>query len=391
MDTAPAVPDSDTSAFDAAYAFAERLIYATPEQLVIIVLVAMVSHLLNSFTTYPRILFVSDDPGSGKSTGLHFMRIMGWHAWVATNATEPAIKSKFLEGEILLIIDEISKLFGESGLNGKQSPKYTILVSGYEQGATAPFSNGKVAEDVLIHGVAAAAGLRTAAPKDLRDRSVIIHMRKAPNKVAELLEDALDASVRAEGFAIQDSLHRWCRSNADDVFEVFKNRLRGIHPKLTGRRRQIWGPMFAIAMVLGGDVPQRCLDAFNEIALDAGDRPVLLPEAQVLLDAADFTDLHGGPECFIFSADLLVYLKDQDRELYTKMSDRYLAKLMSRALGTTQTIRGTFIYDPDNGPGKPHKGWPMAEHLLRAIDLRQKLNMQMNEEPEGDEFDRFFD
>jgi hypothetical protein len=378
---------------DYARAFAGRLVYATPEQLDALTLLVTVSHVINCFTTVPRGLAVSDEPGSGKSTVLHFARMLGWRAWSGTNATEPAIKAKFIEGECTLIVDEISKLFGESGMNGKNSKLYQLLVSGYESGATTAFSAGRVTEDVPIYGVAVAAGLRKAAPDDLRSRSVIWQMKPAPPAVAEALEDALDPSTRAYGLDLGKALHKWARSSAEEMREFAKNGLRGLHPKLNGRRRQVWGPLFAVAHVAGSDWPARCLRAFLDLALDSGERPVLVPEEQVLLDAADFTGQHGTEEGWITSRDLLTWLKGTERELYWPMSDRALGKLMTATLGATRAERCSFVYPQPEDEGKVpvHKGWFMAEHLLHAADLRAQLNLVLHEKQEPDDIDMMFE
>lgn len=381
--------DTEPTALDYARNFTETVVAATPEQLDALVLTCAVSHSVASFTTVPRLLAVSDDAGSGKSTAaIHIPRMLAWRPWVGNNATEPAVKAKFIEGETTLLVDEISKLFGESGMNGKQSKLYAVLVAGYESTAIVSFSAGRVTEDVPIYGVAFMAGLRKAAPDDLRSRCIILQMKPASGMAAATLEDALDPGVRAAGSQIGKSLHAWVRQNNDLLSDYAKNHLRGIHPKLTGRRKQVWGPLFAVAAAAGGSWPQRCLRAFLELALDEGERPVLVPEQQVLLDFADYADATGTD--VVFSRDLLTYVKSVDREMYVPMSDRDLAKLMSRALEPAQKIRGTFAYTPDDGAGDPHAGWHVTEHMIRANNLRYKLNMIVAEKPVPDEFDVFF-
>lgn len=370
--------------------FTETVVAATPEQLDALVLTCAVSHSVGSFTTVPRLLAVSDDAGSGKSTAaIHVPRMLAWRPWVGNNATEPAVKAKFIEGETTLLVDEISKLFGESGMNGKQSKLYAVLVAGYESTAIVSFSAGRVTEDVPIYGVAFMAGLRKAAPDDLRSRCIILQMKPASDSAAANLEDALDPGIRAAGTQIGKSLHAWIRQNNGFLEDYAKNHLRGIHPKLTGRRKQVWGPLFAVAAAAGGDWPQRCLRAFLELALDEGERPVLVPEQQMLLDFADFSDSAGDD--VVFSRDLLTYVKGLDREMYRAMSDRDLAKLMARSLEPAQSIWGTYSDETDS-EAKPtaHKGWYASEHMIAANDLRAKLNMVMHEKPELDEYDVFY-
>ena len=384
------VTETEPSTMDYARNFTETLVAATPEQLDALVLACAVSHSVRCFTPVPRVLCVSDEPGSGKTTaGIHVPRMLAWRFWVGNNATEPAVKSKFNEGETTLGIDEISKLFGEAGTNGKQSKLYAVLVAGYESTAQVSFSANRVTEDVDIYGVAFMTGLKKAAPDDLRSRCIILNMKPASAATAADLEDALDPGVRSVGIQIGKSLHAWVRSNNQFLTDYAKNGLRGIHPKLVGRRKQVWGPLFAMAAAAGGDWPQRFLRAFLELALDEGERPVLVPEQQMLLDFADYADAAKAE--VVFSTDLRYYVKSLDREMYGQMSDRDFNKLMVKALDQTQPIRGTLAYAdklyPEGESPAVNRGWHASEHMIRANDLRAKLNMVMHEKPEMDEYD----
>lgn len=321
------------------------------------------------------------------TAAIHVPRMLAWRPWCGNNATEPAVKAKFIEGECTLLVDEISKLFGESGMNGKQSKLYAVLVAGYESTSVVSFSAGRVTEDVPIYGVAFMAGLRKAAPDDLRSRCIIVQMKPASGATAERLDDALDPGVRAAGTQIGKALHAWVRQNNGFLADYAKNGLRGIHPKLTGRRKQVWGPLFSVAAAAGGTWPQRCLRAFLELALDEGERPVLVPEQQMLLDFADYADGTRQAEGIVFSRDLLTFVKSLDREMYRPMSDRDLAKLMALALGSSQAIRGAYYYNPEASAGETHRGWYASEHMIRANDLRAMLNMTVQAEVPQDEFD----
>lgn len=389
--------DKQKTGLDFARDFTASLVAATPEQLDALALTCAVTHCIELFTTVPRLLATSAQGGSGKSTVLHAAKMLAYNGWWATNATEPAVKSAFLGNEgkanqVTLLVDEISKIFGEAGVGGKTNKIYTILVQGYESTATYSFSSGHSTQDIPIYGVAFMAGLKTAVPPDLRSRSIEIRMKEASARALAGLEDALDPDTRHIGMITGLALRSWVRhpERLERIQDYAKNGLRCIHPKLTGRRRQVWGPLFTIAAAAGGDWPRRCLRAFTTLALDTSDRPALALPQQILLDASDYARDHAAPDGTVFSRDMLRYFKELDREVYAPLSDRAFAKLMSEALGDPRPIRGTFVYDPDDGPGEPHKGRYASDFEHEAEALRSELSLSCGITTR-DEWDAAFD
>jgi uncharacterized protein DUF3631 len=338
----PPQPEEDLSTpLDSVRDFLAGILYATDEQLDALALVMAVTHATDAFTTLPRVLVTSEKPQTGKSIVLTLAQMLCANGWKA-DPTGPALKAKFIEpqpdgGTVTLILDEISKVFGESGLNGRTSPIYKILVDGYANDGTFNHSVAKVAMDVSCFCVAFMAGLRTAAPEDLKQRSIHILMKPKPGSLA--LENARDPDTKVDGDALGVVLHGWVRENTGVLREISRNRLHGIHPKLTDRRREIWGPLFAVAMAEGGDWPQRCMGAFRKIALDASDGPRPTIPQQIVMDLADLIERESLPQ--VFAIDAVEYLRAMiDRPEYEALSDRGLAKRIAAALGESQTIRG---------------------------------------------------
>lgn len=370
---ASAVPDAIRS-------FLGDMIYASDAQLDALTMALAITHAVDSFTTVPRILVTSDDPESGKTTVLDAARMLAFNAWMA-DATSYALRAKYQEPErVTVIVDEISKIFGESGLNGRTNPIYKLLAEGYRNTATLSLSVNRTAVDVSSFGVAFLAGLRTAVPSDIRSRSITIKMKPAPTS-AKLI-DALNPSTETEGKELRASLHAWAGQHKDEMRRTVLNGLRNVHPKLRARRLQIWGPLFAAAFAAGDDWPARILAAFVDMALDQSDKPVLTPAQVLLLDTADILVKTGVDR--IFTADLVSELRQmEDRELYTKTSDDYLVmSLLPKALGESQTLRGTSL------AGQRVKGKArMAMPILQAAQaLREALYPPM-EESEPDETD----
>jgi hypothetical protein len=378
-DNQTTIPESH--ALDEVRKYLASTIYAPDEALDAIALVLAVSHTPDSFNTVPFVLVRSKYAASGKTTVLDAALACGGNAWDGSNATEPGIKSKLLslrdeDKRLTLVVDEISKIFGESGLNGRTNPLYRLMVPRYRKTAMFSFSNNKVAEEVPSYGVTFMAGLQTAAPNDIKTRSIEIDMMPKPAKVH--LDDSQDADVIKFGEMLGDVLHQWAKARADVFHVIARDRLRTIHPKLHSRRKQIWGPLFAVAAAAGGSWPARCMEAFQMLALEASEKPVLTPSQQTLLDSADI--LRASGEDRILAPALRALLQDlPDRSMYD-IGDGMFMKVMVDALGPATPMR----HDAERG-----RGYMATEIIARADDLKRALT-PVCEDPEDDEITSFF-
>lgn len=359
---------------------ADRTIYASRELKDAVIMGAAVSHALDASRTVPRFLITSPFKECGKSTVLYFAEDLSLNGW-SSNPTSFALRAKYIEGPVTLCFHEISKVFGENGLRGQTNPIYQIACDGYSVKGTLSLSNG-TAQDISCYGVAFFAGLRKAAPDDLRSRCVIGEMRPKPEGV--VLEDILDEDVEAEARELQDCLHAWVRSNIEDL-KKYNKQLRGIHPRLTSRKAQIWGPMWSIAKAAGGEWPARWKRAFEALALDSANKAVLLPEQKIVRDAGAYLrSLPAEPEpVYLTSRTLLDHLRTVDEKMYPKLTDYKIAKLMAMGLGKSSVL--TF---PDRST---HKGWHVCD-VMETVRAQEELFDEAEEElPEPDEYDTFFD
>jgi hypothetical protein len=369
-------------ALDAIRQYAGRTIYATDEALDALTLALAVSHAPDSFNTVPQVLVRSDKAASGKTTVLDAALACGGNAWDGSNATEPGIKAKLLalssEGQRLtLVVDEISKIFGEAGLNGRTNPLYKLMVPRYRKTAKFAFSSNKTAEEVSSYGVTFMAGLQSAAPADLQSRSIKISMVPKPPEIQ--LDDSQDADVMKVGAMLGDVLHAWAASRSDSFRLMARDGLRNIHPKLANRRKQVWGSLFAVAAVAGGDWPARCMAAFQALALDASDKPVLTPSQRALLDTADILASQGLDR--ILNTDLRDALREiPDREAYD-VGDQMFMRVIIDALGPADQIRD------GEKRGRGYRALPVIE---KATRLREALTPAEDDTSEVDEVEDFF-
>jgi hypothetical protein len=363
-------------------AFTDRIIYAKDWQKDAMVLYFQSTHITQVLNTTGRLLITSREPTSGKTTVLDAAAMMCHNFWMA-DPTKWALQAKFIEpGGVTVGMDEISQVFGASGLRGRGNPLYKPMVEGYRRTATFSVSVDRSPMDVSSYCPVVMAGLKTAAPPDLRARSIIIEMRQCPATVN--LEDSLDEGVEADGRRIGEQMHAWAKLHIDEM-PALARAVRRLHPKLKGRRLQIWGPLGAVAIKAGPEWEARFLAAFTALALDESEKPVLSAEEQVLMDTAAYLNDPATPESrYLLSADLLAHLRKLDEKLYTSKSDRQMAILMTAGLGAASVLT---LAAPTR---RTAKGWH-ADAVRRAGAALVAALAPAAEEEQEDEFDDFFD
>jgi hypothetical protein len=359
---------------------ADRTVYATEEAKTVAILASASSHALDASQTQPRVLVTGKTGQCGKSTLLYFAENICLNGW-SSNPTSFALRAKFIEGPVTIFIHELSKIFGENGLRGATHPVYQIACDGYSVKGKLSLSNG-TAQDISCYGVAFFAGIKKAAPDDLRSRCIIIEM--APKPESMYLEDILDEDVEAEALELQDVLHAWVRSEIKNL-KAYNKALRGVHPRLTSRKAQIWGPLYAIAKAAGPVWVARWRRAFEMLALDDASRAPLMPEQKIVRDAGALirSRPEDSVEPYLTSRELLEFCRNVDERLYPRLSDYKMAVLMARGLGKTNTL--TF---PDR---HTQKGWYVCEVMEIVKEQEAALEPDEEEIPEPDEYDTFFD
>lgn len=340
----------DSAPLDDTREFISECVYARPEKLDAITLLIAASHACDAFMTVPRLLVVSDARAlqagfqTGKTTVLDMVLMLAGNPLDASG-TQPGLSAAFINNvnkpALTIVRDEIHHVFGRNGLGGNSHPLYDPLVRGYRRNATHLFSSGHNASLVSIYGVAAMAGLGNAVPGDLRSRCVVISMDPKPESMLLRPTGAEDTLVLGRSY--EESLHAWVRGN----FGLMKTWARNtpgfrLHPKLGNRREEIWKPLFAVAAAAGGTWPTRALIAFETLALDASDRPVLTPRQQVMLDMGAVFRAHPRAK-FLTVAQLhdgLLKLPHAG-ELYDNLSNKAICDLMARAAGQQSDVKWT--------------------------------------------------
>jgi hypothetical protein len=347
--------------------FVSEIAYASDVGRWAVVLQLAVGHATGDiFPTRGHTLIRAKGPKCGKTTlGADVPMLLGHNPWkVGKQTTDPAIMHKFFDAPPLLICDDIGKVFGDSGQNGKTTTLYSILIDGYRKRATVSMSRNSVTQDVPAYAMAWLNGLHNAVPGDLETRCVRIPAVKRPRNVS--LRSALSPDSEAEAAGLRELLHAWVAGNKEDMKWFALNRVEGLHEKLFDREAQIWGPMFAVANSAGGDWPARCMQAFITLELDGSNQPLITPDQQLVLDSADVCKaLHLRN---VFLPDLVTSLRLIPDKVYSELSDMRLLEKLDAVLGEPTQITGKNLA----GKHVRAEGWLCQTIYNNAATIRKQ-------------------
>ncbi len=284
-------PEVSLTILDEVLDHLETYLSITRPQGVAMTLMAAATWATPALVTTFRGLWVSDEPESGKTEAM--MRV----AELCANPQDVSGTSYALQSSLAMAqntpevprptfyCDEISDIFGRSGLSGSRSPIAEVLRKGYKFGATKRWSVNRVPETFSIFTPFLMTGLKVAVPADIRSRCIVITMKAGtPKRYFDVRTGEQEAAELAEalGQAVKTVMP-----------DIYRFRARGLHPKLVGRRLEVWEGLLACATLLGG---QRWLNmgvaAFTELAINGSAQLALTPRQRIVEAAAE---LLNGP------------------------------------------------------------------------------------------------
>lgn len=345
--------------------FVSEIAYAPDPTRWMIVLQLAVGHAgPETFPTRGHTLIRCNKPKCGKTTlAADVPMLLANNPWrVGKKTTDPALMHKFLEDiPPDLIGDDIGKIFGDAGNNGKTSTLYSAMIDGYRNDATVSMSRGGVTRDVPAYCVSWLNGLDKAVPGDLATRCARGVAVKRPNNVS--LRSALHPDTKIEAEGMRKLLHVWVSQNKEAMGYFTLNRAEGLHPKLYDREYQVWGPMAGVANSAGGDWPRRFMTAFVTLELDATDQPLITPDMQLVLDVANVCKSYHVQR--VFTADLVEQLRNVPERPYSELSDGRLLDLLDGVLGDAIELRAkTLMGDEATG-----EGWLTQRVFKQAAEI----------------------
>jgi putative DNA primase/helicase len=257
-----------------------------------ITLWTLLTWMVNAFTISPRLAITSPTKGCGKTTVLRFLSRVVRRPKRAGSISPSALFRVIEALRPTILLDETEKYIENGG------DLHALMNEGHCKGGTVLRVLGdkfELREFSVFGAVAFARNGRL--PDDLEQRSIIIQMqrRRADEALAELREGPL------EGL---DVLARMCSRWADDNASL----LADCDPDVgdfINRNADNWRPLFAIADLIGADLPSRIREAAAVLTPRESEStgPMLLGDIKAAFDGDRTVDRLASVElCEVLAA-----------------------------------------------------------------------------------------
>lgn len=227
------------------------------------------------FDTTPRLAFLSDKPGSGKSRALEVVGALSRKAALVADITAPAMHGLIASGSALLI-DELDLI-----LSGDQArPQRAVINAGYRRSGAVARNKGMAS----VFAPVALAGLATVFSKNpmlapTRSRAIVITME--PNAGRVQLDPWRERIAAGPARDLAASMASWAQSATVELVTSYPELPAGCDDRLA----DLFEPLMIVAEVAGGDWPGRARAAFEELGSATGSsEPVLPPGLRLLAD-----------------------------------------------------------------------------------------------------------
>jgi hypothetical protein len=235
----------------------ESYLYTTRENLTVLSLFTVYTHCFDVFGVSPILDVSSPTKRCGKSTAVVVLRHLCVKALLSGNITPAALFRSVEAWKPTLVIDEADtflkmadELRGILNAGHTRDTAFTVRAEGD--------SNEPRMFSTWAPKVVAAIG---RLPDTIEDRAIRVVLARKPTRVQKA--DAFDSSaVRATCEPIRRRLARFVTDNLDEIAANKVERPNGLNDRAWNN----WKPLFMIAKAVGGDWPERCLEA--ALALD---------------------------------------------------------------------------------------------------------------------------
>jgi Protein of unknown function (DUF3631) len=241
-----------------------------------------------AFKVTPRAWLLSREPGSAKSLVLALLAMLSYKvASIEIEPTAPGLKMILGNEKGTPFLDEGDILFNTGS---RAAGVRAIMNAGYSRvglGGTVTNGIGGKANRVKVFGPLAMAGLDVVETGTddklvaLLQRGVKIRMAKASPAAVKALprleDDLVMGTAESDAEAGRGALEWVAGQTWDDVIgdpDVARKAAALLPDALDPRAAQIWNPLMRIAMVVGGDWPERCRVAAQELSGGRGASPV---------------------------------------------------------------------------------------------------------------------
>jgi hypothetical protein len=242
---------------DAVYEFLGRFVaYPSKEARVAHTLWIVHTHLLDAWDSSPRILFLSPEPGSGKTRALEVTETLVPSPVLAASVTPAYLFRRAGEEQVTLLVDEADTVFS---VKSEASEKIrAFLNASHRRGAAAgrcigQGTNIEPEDTPCFVPVAVAAKGMKHLPDTVLSRSVIIKMkRRAPD---ETIEPYRQRKHRPQGNVLRDRLSVWAAAVLDGIKQQLDSDDVELPEGVTDRNADVWESLILIADCAGDHWP----------------------------------------------------------------------------------------------------------------------------------------
>lgn len=251
-------------------------------------LYAVATHAVDAFRTFGRMLFNAESHECGKTVAMMTTAYLSRNPEDA-EGTSYALQSLLAEyanatekGRPTFYFDEVSSIFGTSGLKGSNHPLAGILRKGYKSDATSKWSVNRMAQEFSTFSPFLIAGNGNSVPADIRSRCILIRCVKGIPRF-ELEDYGAEDRLRRISQSLSREVPRY--KSAMEEFRVPRDQIAG----MSARKAQIWHPLLAVAFHMGGERWfGMAVQAFQDINGTADATEVLSADQQTLKELAEF-------------------------------------------------------------------------------------------------------
>ncbi len=362
-DTPDAPPGNQL--LDAIVAHITRFVVFTSEAHADVVALWVVhTHAIGAAFATPYLHIDSPLPGCGKSTLFRVLYQIVARPLASANATAAAIFRKINADQPTLMLDEIDAQLGDDA--ERASAIRSILNAGYQAGPTATVlrCEGPRHEvcEFNVFGAKAFAGIndRTLHSTTL-DRCIHIGMQRKRKGEGEKFAPH---RVKGESTELRTGIAAFALCHVEELRELDLE----LPEELGDRGEEVWGPLFAIAHVAGGDWPERVRRAClaMQTGLSVEDENIAV---QLLADLRFIFDKEGQDR--LGSDGLSKRLRAlEDRDWATWGSRRKQPGLEPRDLSKQLrrfSIKPGTVRFPDGGTAKGYKREDFEETWSRYL------------------------
>ena len=217
------------------------------------------THFVEQFESVPYMVITSLTRQSGKSLLMELLKHVSANPFDATGVTASALYRTIDEKMPTVFVDE------SESLNKESNPLRPFLNVGYRKGQTIPRTQGKEVVEFNTFGFKEFT-LIGDVYATLRDRSIIIFMKRATPEQRVSLKIYMQSIAKSEGESLRDMITQEKEAGANYSIEgVYgSDELNDMYNFLPSRDAEIWRALFSVCKVF---CPQR-MNELKRIAVD---------------------------------------------------------------------------------------------------------------------------